>query len=372
VEINWKSILRVRKEMGDEQGLLLLKTKQKLTIEQLENATPPDHGENPTNGSWFQAPRGWMLFVEGMPHEVDAWIELLASTLAENGIDGSLDGGSSASSPRWAMYVNSFPALSANFGFTAAPNWTHDAWSGHSEDLPQLIDLGIGWLTALGDPLQTLIDTTAAFWTSPEATAQLVKSEVLLRRTAYAYSYHDGDPQERKLSLSLPNQASITTHGEQLAWQSTVTELRNILLAAPLDRLAQAHIAHLDWSGLLLGAPHAGDDYYHNLAYRNHPEAWAHFTLDPNGIQILSDTHLERANDLSDWETTKLDAHHYLVQARDLEPWYGTPRRREDPLDPDLLNKARADFGDIILTRGTAEALGLNIKQSRWTPPATW
>lgn len=296
VEINWKSILRVRKEMGDEQGLLLLKTKQKLTIEQLENATPPDHGESPTNGSWFQAPRGWMLFVEGMPPEVDAWIEILASSLAEHGIEGSLDGGSSASSPRWAIYANSYPALSANFGFIAAPNWTHDTWSGHSEDLQQFIDLGIGWIAALGDPLQTLIDTTAAFWTSPEATARLVKAEVLLRHAAYAYSYHEADQQRRRLSLDLPNQGSITTHSEQLAWQSTVTELRDILLAAPLDRLAQAHIAHLDWSGLLLGASHAGDEFYHNLAYGGHPEVWAYFTLDPNGIQILRDTHLERAS----------------------------------------------------------------------------
>jgi hypothetical protein len=372
VEINWKSILRVRKEMGDEQGLLLLKTKQKLTIEQLENAMPPDRGENPTNGSWFQAPRGWMLFVEGMPHEVDAWIERLASALAEHGIDGSLNGGSSASSPRWAMYVNRYPALSANFGFTAAPNWTHDAWSGHSEDLQQLIDLGIGWLTALDDPVRTLIDLTAAFWTSPPATAKLLFSEATNRGVAYAYSYHEGDQQERKLSLSLPNKASITTHGEQLAWQSTVTELRDILLAAPLDRLAQAHIAHLDWTAFLAEGPHAGSEYYSSTAYRWHPEAWTHFTLDPNGIQILSDTHLERANDLSEWETTKLDPHHYLVQARDLEPWYGTLRRREDPLDPELLNKARADFGDIILTHATAEALGLNTKQSRWTPPASW
>lgn len=283
--------------------------------------------------------------------------------------EGSLDGGSSASSPRWAIYANSYPALSANFGFIAAPNWTHDTWSGHSEDLQQFIDLGIGWIAALGDPLQTLIDTTAAFWTSPEATARLVKAEVLLRHAAYAYSYHEADQQRRRLSLDLPNQGSITTHSEQLAWQSTVTELRDILLAAPLDRLAQAHIAHLDWSGLLLGASHAGDEFYHNLAYGGHPEVWAYFTLDPNGIQILRDTHLERASDLSDWETTRLGPHHYLVQARDLEPWYGALRRRKDPLAPDVINKARADFGDIVLTRATAEALGLD-KPPRWTPPA--
>ena len=37
-----------------------------------------------------------------------------------------------------------------------------------------------------------------------------------------------------------------------------------------------------------------------------------------------------------------------LVEARDLEPWYDTPRYSTNPLDPALMAQARRDFGGML------------------------
>jgi hypothetical protein len=66
---------------------------------------------------------------------------------------------------------------------------------------------------------------------------------------------------------------------------------------------------------------------------------------DAHGLQVLTDAHLARVDDLSGWIIEPLGAGKHLVQAKDLEPWYATI----DP-DPDTLAKARTDFGGMLLT----------------------
>ena len=66
---------------------------------------------------------------------------------------------------------------------------------------------------------------------------------------------------------------------------------------------------------------------------------------DVNGIQLVTDAHLARANDLSDWVITSLGDGRHLLAARDLEPWYVDP---DTPTD--VVTAARHDFGDMLLT----------------------
>lgn len=65
---------------------------------------------------------------------------------------------------------------------------------------------------------------------------------------------------------------------------------------------------------------------------------------DVSGLQLLTDAHLERAHDLSDWTITSLAGGRHLVEAVNLGDWY------TDPLPQGLLSKAREDFGSMILT----------------------
>jgi hypothetical protein len=80
-------------------------------------------------------------------------------------------------------------------------------------------------------------------------------------------------------------------------------------------------------------------------------DAFAH------GIQVLRSRHLDRARDLSEWAVTPLGHDRHLVEATDLDSWFA----HETP-DPDLLTKARHDFGAMILTEEIARA----------NPPPWW
>lgn len=58
--------------------------------------------------------------------------------------------------------------------------------------------------------------------------------------------------------------------------------------------------------------------------------------------------HLQHARDLSDWTIEEVAPDRFLLSASDLEPWYaGTAA------PPEIVEKARADFGDMILTWDT-------------------
>jgi hypothetical protein len=91
----------------------------------------------------------------------------------------------------------------------------------------------------------------------------------------------------------------------------------------------------------------------------------ASFVPDAFGIQLLTDHHLDRALDLTDWTVEEVAPDRYLVRARDLAAWFAVSDSEEVRFErfpaPALLDQARADFGPMILTREAAAA-------HPWTP----
>lgn len=72
---------------------------------------------------------------------------------------------------------------------------------------------------------------------------------------------------------------------------------------------------------------------------------WDTRVLDAHGIQLLTSRHLDHAHDLSGWTVTEVAPDGHLVEAADLAPWFA-----QDNPDPNVLDQARADFGDMLLT----------------------
>ena len=89
-----------------------------------------------------------------------------------------------------------------------------------------------------------------------------------------------------------------------------------MLTTLPLQHVSIAMVSHRDWRSLFR-TNFPGNEYNDTHTYRRHPELWGEFTLDPCGIQILTDLHLAKAHDLSNWRTTRLDPTHHLVEARE-------------------------------------------------------
>jgi hypothetical protein len=86
------------------------------------------------------------------------------------------------------------------------------------------------------------------------------------------------------------------------------------------------------------------------------PQVWSTHAPDVAGIMLLTDSHLARTHDLSDWVVEPITTDRFLVQSKDLAAWFPTTPDAEYPqnddlrVDPSIKAKARQDFGDLILT----------------------
>lgn len=72
---------------------------------------------------------------------------------------------------------------------------------------------------------------------------------------------------------------------------------------------------------------------------------WARWIPSPAGVMLLNDYHVQKLPPLPDWTRTQISAHRWLVQARDLEPWYARPAP-----DPETLAAARAELAPALAT----------------------
>lgn len=366
VDVDRAGIRRSHRALGGEgTNVLLLKAVGRYDGDALDAALPADLGDSPANGGWFEGPTGWLLLVEGLDEQVDPWIDDLATRLQGAGVEGTLTGAGVVGQPAWAQTLALDGTLSGLLGYRPQPEpESHDGWLGSREALRAAVDLGTGWLAAHQARVMAIVDLRAQFWVTSDLASELVTAEASRTGRALAAGYHEARREVRHAGLASPATASLSSRSDVQPWPEVVEELRSALVATLLDEVSVALISHRDW-GTLLRSTMPGSELYHGRAYLWHPERWDEFVLEPCGIQILTDQHLAAAADLSGWRTTRLDAGHVLVEARDLEPWFGTPLRPDDALPADLLDQARHDFGAMILTPQRAEALGLDSRPPR-------
>lgn len=93
------------------------------------------------------------------------------------------------------------------------------------------------------------------------------------------------------------------------------------------------------------------------------PQLWSRYLPDAYAVQVVTDEHLAKAHDLSSWHVETVAPGRHLVRAKDLQPWFNldanlgpydpeTQSMRQFP-DDEVLDKARHDFGEMILSYET-------------------
>ena len=367
VEVDKHAIARTTKAMGGEgTTLLLLRSAASFDSDRLDAAFPQGLGEGPANGGWFQGPTGWLLLVEGLDEEMGPWIDELATQLTRAGVEGTLTGAGTVGQPSW---VQSWAPLSvyANVGFRPEPGSSiYSGWSGGQEAAQTAIALATGWVDQHAAKVVAVADLRARFWADRDTAARLMAADLSREGAGSAAGYHQQRREVREAFVARPAELRLLGHSGTASRLEIVDDLRSALLAAPLASVSVATISPRGWQSM--GGKDEGTQHFDLRAYRWHPELWNQFTVEPCGVQVLTDRHLARANDLSAWNTRRLDDGHFLVEARDLEPWFATPSHSDVPLDPDVARQARRDFGDMVLTRQQATELGLTRKPPR--PPA--
>lgn len=362
MEINRTAIRRTTNTLPGQAALLLLRTGQTCEAHVLDAAIPADDRAFLASGGWFLGPVGWTLLVDGLDDHAEAWLEQLAANLHRAGIDGALTGAPPTGNPVWArdLPVNLLYGLTGHQPRVGA-SW-YAGWMPSRQTLSASIDLSAYWLTRHEASLVAAADLRSRFCVNAPGAAHIMTGDVVRGGDALALGYDEARQEVRYAHVLQPACTSLATSSARMTWLEHVDELRTALVSQPLEDVTIAMLSPAPWSSLQ-NAP-SGDDEAHGRAYDYHPERWHEFTLDPVGIQILTNTHLAKASDLSAWTTTRLDADHTLVEARDLEPWYaGAPNG--EPVDPAVLEQARRDFGDMILTVPRARELGLDAKPPR-------
>jgi hypothetical protein len=215
---------------------------------------------------------------------------------------------------------------------------------------------GLAWAPGGADPVTVWNDVSLRV--DPAAAAALMSFFMDASSVVAATGYNKPRQQVRRMSFYSPAVIELSEAGlDPDSWRDMVDGLRAQLLTAPRTHFILGHISPHNWANRGAGSRHP---YIHDVhIMRRHPELYAEWIADPCGIQILTNAHLAKAHDLSDWTLTELDPDHWLVEAPDLAAWYATPIDPFDYHSPALIERARADFGDMILTRERALALGI-------------
>jgi len=103
------------------------------------------------------------------------------------------------------------------------------------------------------------------------------------------------------------------------------------------------------------------------LGWGGTPDPWDQYVPDAFGIQLVSSAHLDKAHDLTDWQVQQVAPDRHLITAADLSAWYDSPTcldilTRAFPA-PELREKARHDFGAMILTEEVRRAYRLTAQR---------
>jgi hypothetical protein len=150
--------------------------------------------------------------------------------------------------------------------------------------------------------------------------------------------------------LSDQGQACYEVMDDTVSWQARLEQVAVAMAAFPgetdLAFLQYSNAYTISWGGLQTGRPPLPYVRASEVRFNRHLNS--RYTPDAHGLQILTDAHLEKATDLSDWIIESLGGGKHFVQAKDLGRWYANI----EP-DPQTLAKARADFGKMILTPET-------------------
>lgn len=148
-------------------------------------------------------------------------------------------------------------------------------------------------------------------------------------------------------SMSPLGRACYGVLDDTISWQDRLARVIRAMTAFPADTdlaFVQYSAAPSSWSELSYVTPTLPHVEEYHVRYNRHLNG--QYIPDAHGVQLLTDAHLEHANDLSDWNVTDLGGGKHLVEAKDLRLWYANI----DP-DPETLAQARADFGGMILTK---------------------
>jgi hypothetical protein len=362
VEVQLSSIRRAWSNGGHHEFWVRLRTTDGdfnefgEAIDRANRAEGPDgifaQGETP-------APKGFVVMArtghDDRAENLDRWATELGRLLEELGFSGTLQGVRPIYWPDWVAETG--------FGLVAFFRWSIDlarltksfehSWNGGwpmpDDATNRIAEQHAAWAEP-GGPAIIVSEGTFKFAVSDGSTvgATLGRAAAKWRRPN-VLRYVDAERTGRAAVIGSGGESTLQIiDGRAERWEHRIDELRRGMTALPdlLDVafLRPSRCYALSWHDLEIRQKLSGIDYG-DVVFRGR-HLLTEYVPDAHGLQVLRDEHLAHARDLSAWTVTDLGEGRHLVEARDLAPWYTTPVP-----DPDVVEQARHDFGDMILTK---------------------
>ncbi|HEX7132763.1 MAG TPA: hypothetical protein VF228_09315 [Iamia sp.] len=363
VLVDHRSVESARREGGTEVWIELRTTSEgagrafTAVLEEMETAGAERGG--PVGSLGVRSVDGYVSVVAdvaGRP-ALDAWLEDLIVRLRDRGVSGSIRGAPRVQDPVWLPYrlpvPTAFLAWSIDQAAVASiPGGMH-YWGVTPEATARIFTHAAGWTRAGGPDILLRQGTFMCRSTDGSSIEPVLLDATTRAPNAGAAAFDDDLRRGRAMTIGKGGRMTLQhLHGEP-SWRTQVDEVREGITALSDD---------LDVAVVRRGRPWLngwGDidvrqplpDRRVDLLFRNRHLLVDHVP-DAHGLQVLRDEHLARATDLGRWQVTDLGHGRHLVEAADLEPWYGSGLP-----DPTVVEQARRDFGAMILTR---EAIAAN------------
>jgi hypothetical protein len=357
VQVDSQSIDEAKRDTGSEFWLHF----------RTENCTMDDLGDvleqvNEGDGAFgegpWQTPTGHVLLV---PPD-DEWIARLAAGLEDLGATGTLEGVKGTYAERWPTEdptPAAFLAWAEDFEAVAGDKERGSHWHVPPDATETILQHAAAWTKAGGDQAIVYMGIFPLA-VSPDAdVVEMMNASLIQNDRTRSLRYQSDQQRGRMASLSPGGDAVMQEIGALVPWRQRLEALQQALDTLPSQYLDLAFIRsapkHTDsWQQIDIRQkwdPRQKLPDLHESDIRYNRHLLSRYTPDAHGIQILTDQHRSRARDLSSWNIRDLGHDRYLVEAEDLTAWYSTPLP-----DQDILDQARHDFGDMILTRATIAA----------------
>jgi hypothetical protein len=304
-------------------------------------------GDRPDFGAMLTA-AGPVTMVEEIDRpEVWGWLDQVAAGLSAVGVAGSLAAATSAKQPE-VFAEDRVPTAGVQFASLELPWQGEYQWPLSAAETTTLVDHAAQWCDLGG---QQWLGLDWKFWVPGPDTRQLAAPMAAAASSVQTDIVSVNRLEARRVAASWLAWGVQVVRSD-LGWREQVALCRQALLWQP-ELVSWAVVGTADYPSLSHTLNKCPRPPVNSLRMA---ESGLRGTLVDavQGIQLLTGTHLARAHDLSGWQVTQVSSDRYLVEARDLAPWFtGTA------IDPDVYAQAAHDFGAMLVTPQTADEFGL-------------
>jgi hypothetical protein len=312
-------------------------------------AVPPEtvRGEDAT-----PFPKG-VLDRVGTRQQTEAWLAAFAGHLERAGWSGSVGPAPVTWYPDWLQQYG--PVVTAYVGHRLLQPYLRGGgalrWDVDDRVTASLCRHAVAWGWFSPSEVYVMVGSASLRMAEPDVSGLLLGA--LRRGSLGDVHYARREPfAARRVGFSPFGQAVYSVRDAQLPWREHVEAVRDALVAhaasVELGFVRYSRSSSPDWVDLA----HLEPPTPSGIHFTVERQLWGEYVPDAHGLQLLTERHLARVNDLGGWRVDEIAPGRFLVQARDLAAWYAEPIP-----DPAVLDRARRDFGDAVMSRELASAL---------------